>query len=142
MSDLNIKNMQVSLANGKINLSNINAGKLDARVTNGTINVNSANINSDVVLSTVNGKINLSDDKISGNLSAQTTNGAVSLKNLDVDKNIRIETVNGAVRGNLLKKISDYSINAKTNNGNSNLADNGNYGNLKLDIKVLNEELI
>lgn len=117
ISESSYVNLRINSTNGTIILNDV---KSDADIytegVNGEINITNSTAKDKMTLKTVNGKV-ISDKLFAGELSCKTVNGPVSIDNVTCP-NIRCETVNGSIASSVYGEMDDYNITFNSVNGN------------------------
>lgn len=159
--DITAENIIFTTNNGAITLRNLQLnGNITITSDNGAINVNRVNANENCSFQTSNGKITI-DDVSAAALTSVTNNGAIEaasvnakekvtfhtnnsaihFADLNAESDVELKTSNGSITGNLLARMSDFSITSKTSNGSNNLPESAEMGSQKLNVKTSNGKI-
>lgn len=113
--------LELTTVNGTVNVEDQMAGTLRAATTNGNIRFNKVDATGEANVSTVNGQVTLSGLK-ADSLVARCMNGRVQVDGVSVNASIDMSTTNGSISGTVAGSAQDYTVNAGTVNGSSNLS--------------------
>lgn len=113
-------NISVTSSNEDISLRHVVADKkMDVETSFGNIDV--ATSKADITtLSTTNGNVVIQDAFVSEKITIRSTFGAIEFKDIKADQ-IDLQTSNDDIRGNILGKQAEYTIDSKASNGNTTL---------------------
>lgn len=127
-------NIDIVTSNGGISLNNLSLNIVDLSTSNGGVKLTNCALEK-VNINTSNGKIELNDISAEGKIKLTSSNGALALKNITaavidgktsngkislsgVDcADIEMDTSNGRITADILGEAKDYTIFAKTSNG-------------------------
>lgn len=160
LNGITANELKLHTSNGNYTVENIKSDKLSVDTNNGYIYLGSAEINNNIEISTSNGdveqyrvnsknmivktnngKIMLSGTNVNGNAYFDTNNQDITFSNLSVKGDLKFFTQNGKINGDLLEKMSDFSITSSTSNGKNNLPANVSMGPQKMDVRSSNGDI-
>ena len=132
LESLTLSDVSARVANGVISMKGVSAQSVYVQTTNGAIKLESVSATK-MDLSTTNGAIRL-NECTGEELTCSTSNGAVNFTNLNAN-DITFTTNVGAVSGTLIGKKEDYKVSSQVNVGHCNLTDRSE-GTRSLNVKV------
>jgi len=112
--------LALGTVNGSITAEEQLAGLMRASTTNGDIRLNNVGATGGAVVSTVNGQIVLGG-LTADSITASGVNGQIQLGGIASNNSITLSTTNGSISGTIQGSAQDYTVNAGTVNGSSNL---------------------
>lgn len=112
----NINDLSFHSSNGRINLNNVDADKIDASTSNGRIDLTDVSTESELNLYTSNGRINLANVESTLEIYCDTSNGSIQATDV-LATDVTLETSNGDIDIQLNGLKADYRVDASTTNG-------------------------
>ena len=130
--------LKLSTSNGTITVKNVDTSEdVDINTSNEWINLYDFTADN-IYCDTNNGTIKIDNVTVNDSFDVNTSNGGIDISKLKADKKIKLKTSNGSIKGDIFGDINDYQITSHTSNGQNNLPDNFNGGNIILDVKTSN----
>ena len=140
----NLQSMELKTRNGRVELTKVYTNEaLHVRTSNSDVDIKDVRAG-DGVFVTSNGTVNLTEVQAT-ELMSECSNGSVKLNGLDVEETLRAQTSNGDIEiqnslgkemfltssngninGNIATSRSEFSIESRTTNGESNLMEQYN----------------
>lgn len=114
VENLVAKKLNVDTDNGRIELKNMESSEVKAKADNGRIELKNIKALS-VAVKADNGKILL--EEVDGKLSGKTNNGRISLVTNNLERQIDFETDNGSIKIQTEKEPKNVTFNIKVDNG-------------------------
>ncbi|MCL1900899.1 MAG: DUF4097 domain-containing protein [Firmicutes bacterium] len=128
-------------SNGKFCAENVKGKSFEIQTSNGKISVVNAEFQDSFKCRTSNGKI-IADGVRSNEIELKSSNGRVFIDRASIGTSMKVKTSNGSIKGNILGKREDFTIESKTSNGKNNLPENISHslqkGDKKLNIETSN----
>lgn len=94
-----------------------------------------------LTLSTTNEDISLSDLAVTGSINISSNGGDIEFKKLDVGSALTLKAKNGDISGAVAGIYDDFSIQSEIKKGESNLPDNKDSGEKKLNVSCNNGDV-
>lgn len=150
---VNVNKIDASLTTGNLDIDEINAQEIIVEATTGNVHLDELSANEirieqstgntkmeDVVANSFyhkssTGNTNMDEVVINNDIKCVSSTGNITFEDLTA-KSIHFEASTGNVKGNLMNKISDYSIESKTSTGKNSLPNNAEIGPNKMFVKT------
>ncbi len=94
-----------------------------------------------LTLSTTNENITLSALTVGGSVTISSNGGNITFENLDVGNDLHLTVKNGDISGTVIGSYDDFSIQSEIKKGESNLPDNKDSGQKKLNVSGNNGDV-
>lgn len=94
-----------------------------------------------LTLSTTNEDISLPALAVTGSITLSANNGNITFGDLDVDSTLTLNVKNGDISGTIAGSYDDFSIQSEIKKGESNLPDNKDGGEKKLNVSGNNGDV-
>lgn len=119
MGDVQPGEITVETNTGDIAIEDADVSSLGAMTDNGAVTLR--DIRAKGVLATARNDTIRMEGIATGSLTASSANGDVLFSEVEVAEHIILLADNGDIRGELIGKLGDYSVESKTENGENNL---------------------
>ena len=155
-----IGHLKVETTNGGIDLVEVEAASIEGKSSNHSVVASQVKTTGDFILTTTNGGVDLDDVTAAdlavqssnhalcakavitqGRLEMRTTNGSIGVENVLPGQAVELVTTNSAIRGTILDRLEQYTIDSSTTNANKNLPDQYRAGPKSLIARTTNGKI-
>lgn len=152
--------LRLATTNNAWKLEHVTAAEIEAKATNRSVSATQVHTQGSLNLSTTNGAISLEDVSAAactaqssnnaiqatevvtqGRLELRTTNNTIRLERVQPGSSAELVTTNGAIRGSILDRADQYTIESRTTNASNNLPEHFGSGPKRLTARTTNGKI-
>lgn len=140
ISDATVGNAIFDTSNGRVTITDFTSKKdVDVKTSNDSIKLDEVTARN-IITKTSNGKIELENTNAANKTSATSSNSGIMLDSIKCGKELDLKTSNGRIEGTIDDKITNFTIDSKTSNGDNNLPSQA-FGDKLLYAKTSNSKI-
>lgn len=135
------ENLDLKLSSGDVQLDTVRiAGKSSVQLTSGAIELTNV-VSKDLYLKATSGSLQVDGVIVANQTTMETTSGAIRFSQFKAGQETELSATSGDIRGDLLGKMTEYSIQSTVTSGANNLPQELDEGYKQLRVKTTSGDI-
>ncbi len=135
------ENLDLSLSSGDVQLDTVRiAGKSSVQLTSGAIELTNV-VSKDLYLKATSGSLQVDGVIVANQTTMETTSGTIGFSQFKAGQETELSATSGDIRGDLLGKMTEYSIQSTVTSGANNLPQELDEGYKQLRVKTTSGDI-